>query len=30
VAAHLQRFCESVIEMRDGSLAPVEEAMTDA
>lgn len=30
VAAHLQRFCESVIEMRDGSLAPIEEAITDA
>jgi carboxylesterase len=30
VAAHLQRFCESVIEMRDGSLAPVEENPADA
>ena len=25
VAAHMQRFCESVIELRDGSLAPVDE-----
>jgi carboxylesterase len=30
VAAHLQRFCESVIEMRDGSLAPVEPGGVDA
>ncbi|MEI6722344.1 MAG: alpha/beta fold hydrolase [Betaproteobacteria bacterium] len=30
VAAHLQRFCESVIEMRDGSLAPVDEEAGNA
>ena len=30
VAAHLQRFCESVIEMRDGSLGPVAEDATEA